>query len=70
MKSIESFRFGDIDIKDGNVAHLLSLNDFGFYPNKRHYSHTREELEEIQQDNNKTLYLNKNHAERTIKVYE
>jgi internalin A len=47
MKVLESFRFSDIDIKDGDVTPLLKLKSFGFWPNKKHYSHTREELKQI-----------------------
>lgn len=38
--------------KDGNMTPLLksqSLEDVNFYPNKRHYTHTLKEIEEIRQ---------------------
>jgi|GEM_PF-986228 len=47
MKRIEDFRFGGTNILDGDLTPLLQLKDFGFYPNKRHYSHTYEKLKQI-----------------------
>ena len=55
MKSIEVFRFCETNILDGDLTPLLQLKDFGFYPNKKHYSHTSEQLEEI----HKTMKKNK-----------
>jgi hypothetical protein len=52
MKNLEFFSFSGIDIEDGDVTPLLKLKYFGFYPNKRHYSHTCEELEKMQQKEN------------------
>jgi hypothetical protein len=48
MKMIEGFRFCDINVLDGDMTPLLNMNDFAFYPNKRHYSHTEEELKRLQ----------------------
>ena len=42
--------------KDGNMTPLLksqSLEDVNFYPNKRHYTHTLKEIEEIRQKKDK-----------------
>ena len=42
--------------KDGNMTPLLksqSLEDMNFYPNKRHYTHTLKEIEEIRQKKDK-----------------
>lgn len=47
MKYIEDFRFGSTNILDGDLTPLLQLKDFAFYPNKRSYSHTEEELKKI-----------------------
>jgi hypothetical protein len=47
MKNLEFFSFSGINIEDGDVTPLLKLKYFGFYPNKKHYSHTCEELEKI-----------------------
>lgn len=41
--------------KDGNMAPLLksqSLEVVNFYPNKKHYTHTLKEIEEIRQNRN------------------
>jgi len=47
MKKLEWFGFGDLNVLDGDMTPLLKLKDFAFYPNKRHYSHTCEELKKI-----------------------
>ncbi|MDR1384999.1 MAG: hypothetical protein LBJ67_14295 [Planctomycetaceae bacterium] len=51
LKDIEFFSFSNIDVKDGDMTPLLKLKYFGFYPNKKHFSHTLEEIRKIQQKN-------------------
>lgn len=48
MKSLTSFRFWNC--KDGNLFPLLenpTLNEVNFTPNKKHYSHTLEEIKRL-----------------------
>jgi hypothetical protein len=61
LKDIEFFSFSDINIEDGDLTPLLKLKYFGFYPNKKHYSHTLDELRKIQQKNNQN-FVQKNNA--------
>ncbi|MFT3685565.1 MAG: hypothetical protein QM783_11655 [Phycisphaerales bacterium] len=46
FKKLTSFRFVMTNVVDGNMRPLLELKDAAFYPNKRHFSHTCEEIEE------------------------
>ncbi len=47
IKNLTGFGFSDCTILDGDLTPLLELEHFGFYPNKRHHSHTLEELEKL-----------------------
>jgi hypothetical protein len=48
LKNIVGFSFSNINIEDGDMTPLLKLKGFGFYPHKKHYSHTEKELKKIQ----------------------
>jgi internalin A len=50
LKDIEFFSFSNVNIEDGDMTPLLKLKYFGFYPDKKHYSHTCNELRKIYQE--------------------
>jgi len=47
MKELEWLVLADVNVLDGDMTPLLKLKHFEFYPSKRHYSHTCEELKKI-----------------------
>lgn len=42
-KKLESFRFVDVDVLDGDMTPLMQLKDFAF-TNKKHFSHTEKSI--------------------------
>ncbi|PSL47543.1 internalin A [Chitinophaga niastensis] len=48
MKKLEKLKFWDL--KDGDISPVLkskSLKEVDFYPSKKHYSHTKEEIKQL-----------------------
>lgn len=54
MKSLKDFRFVDTNVLNGDLSPVISLEYAGFM-NKRHYSHTFEEMKMLNQRSGKSV---------------